>query len=392
MRLHISSARAQRDFAREREELIARADNGMMVYQHYLSRLTHKPIRLRDSYLSPFPGRHEKNASFNLFLSQKDGTIWFCDHAYESGNVFKFVMLMEGVEFKDAVSIIKRDVLGELEEDGNLQQLRRHFAPVVSKPVIVKMPPVITPIERADDWYQGAYAAVDEQYYPQALFGPTVLAMFFCSPLAGYGFQNEQHRFQVLGSPADPQYEYEMNGRHKIVRPLAPPPKAGNRPHKWISNTQADEDIFGLELLRALWLANGAQKLPALVVLAGNRDTMCFFWLTGIASIAFSAEKHLPTAEQLSLLYSMAENIYVLYDLDETGYKRQCVLTDQDEEWRYQNEGRYFGFLDADLTRPLRDNFERLGAKDITKLLSHLDEPERQALRGYWRQAVGYPE
>jgi hypothetical protein len=388
--LSISIKKSPEEKRRELEELVQKADNGMDVYRYFIQ--DKKPVKLGLMYHSPLPGHVDKHPSFNLFRSKTDGMIWWKDHAIEGGNVWKFIQHMQGCTFGEAVRWL-RDFLGVPQEDDNVTQLTRRLLPPLvlkTKQDIERVAPQILPMNRPEDFYCGVYAAIDEKYYPKHLFGAEVLKKYRTTPLMNYRFikadPDDPKDFTIHSSVTEPMYHYKFLGddmaqgylRHKVVRPYSK--------FKWISTTVADEDIFGLHLLPL-----HQPKLPVLVVLAGQRDTMAFHKLTGLPACCFSAEGHYPSHRQINLLHSLADRVFVLYDLDKTGLKMTDILTgNATQDWLDTHPNLpLYNFLPG-LNGLLR-HFDPDGSQklDVTKLLLSRPVWEHKELATWWRQACG---
>lgn len=388
MAIHIHVKLSPEEKRRQLEGYVRDAQDGMDVYRHFLG-----DVRLGKKYRSPIPGHVDKHPSFNVFRSERDGMIWWKDHALEGGNCWKFVQMMLGCEFGEAVRYVKQNVLHLPENDDPAQVLMQRVMPqlnLLQKKIAEPVAPIIMPSMRPEGFYQGQYAQADEAYYPQHLFGVEVLSMYRAMPLSSYRFikadPEDPKDFTVRSSVLEPMYYYQFMGYddkrewlpfHKIVRP--------NSSFKWISTTKADRDIFGAHL----WpLTN--PKQPVGVILAGQRDVMAFHKLTGIPAGCFSAEGHYPTLQQVTLLWNLFERVYVLYDNDKTGRAKQAILTGEDTEWAAEHPEkplyRFIGGLDI-----LLQHFDPdMGLKlDVTKLLLSRPVAEHRELGNWWRQACG---
>lgn len=361
-------------------QLVVQADYGMDVYRKYLTPyLRGKVLKLGYSYISPL--RPEKHASFNLFRSTHDQCVWWMDQASQGGDCLTFIMRLFNCDYRDAVRKLRSEILG-LPADADKLELLTNFrlkAMPPPPPPPIEYPKFITPIVREDDFYQGVWASQDEKYFPQHIFGAEYLHTYYCTPLAGYQYQQynpdpklaRDFRVGADWYIGQGMYAYSWGegkgGHHKIVRPYTPP-KNGRR-MKWISNTLKEEHVFGEHLLPA----DGEPPVEAACLLAGNRDAIAYHRLAGVPALATTAEGHMPTPEQLARWRTKALRWYVLYDNDKTG---------QAFEQRLITECGFTGGLSTIL--------QHYQENDLTKLLIEKIPPHQHQRLGTWfRQAMG---
>lgn len=392
---HISLSPEQKQKDKEAvQELIMRADAGMDVFRRYLD-TQGKTLKTGYAYLSPL--RQEKHPSFNLFRSRQDGTIWFMDQASGGGNCLTFLMRLFGCDYRDAVRKLRSEVLGLSPDPDSIERLGNFClgAPLVKRAPMPDYLKFLIPQPREHNFYQGPFADLDQAYYPEHIFGAQVLEAYHCQPLNSYRYQNTdpsaKHRDFVVGADwyiGRSMYGYGFgDGRQKIVQPNTPPDK-NDRPRKWISTSKKELDLFGAHLLPA----EGEPKLEAICLLAGNRDAMAFYRLTGVVGLASTAEGHLPTDEMFALMRRSAEQQFCLYDNDETGQKFQAVLTDDYQHPGYlkwldnhrEQAGRRFGFQ-----RGLDTLLTHYGYNDLTELLQKTPVSQHGRLGTWFRQAMG---
>ena len=120
--------------------------------------------------------------------------------------------------------------------------------------------------------------------------------------------------FKVKSKLSDPifMYDYE-NGGYKFYRPLTT-----NRKYKFLSNTFST-DIFGMNQL--------GTKEEIVVLCAGQKDVLSLYCNLGIRGVALNSEKNLYHDDLHIKLSSIANNIMVCYDRDETGLEEAMKIS-----------------------------------------------------------------
>lgn len=294
------------------EELDYMLDNGMAVYEHYYPVATGKPLgKLHDKMLSPF--REEKNPSFSIYPHRTTGKIIFKDHGIDKiGSHWQFVMDLYNLDFKEAVALVKKDLLG-IDDDGNIvgtQALKIIKASYKKATRKVNSRVELYPGYR--DWDSN-----DLEFFSGAGISPATLAYFNASALAFFDMTKEGKTIRIRSNPSDPMYGFTFpSGRHKIYRPFTSNPR-----YKWTSNLVAEEDIFGFKML--------PKSCEHLFMVGGNRDCMSFHENIGIPVISLASESANLTEELYSFLRHTAKNIWVLYDYDKQGTRKSIMFNEQ---------------------------------------------------------------
>lgn len=285
------------------EELNERLEDGLLVYQHYLPGMP-GGLKLGQHYKSPFG--HEGRASFNLFRHRDKGTVYFSDHATgKQGSHWQFVMDLFNVPFKEAVRLVKEDVLGIFSTGPRNEPGMAVRSQYAAKPrLALDQGPAFSISPKPRNW-----TATDLDYFARVGISQQTLEKYGCTPLHNYQFSKAgKQPFTVFNSEADPIYCYSFpeTGHYKIRRPF-------NKKFPWLSNTDALKDVFGFDLLPA--------RCQTIYLCAGQRDTMALHELTGLPCICLNSETQLLSWELYQLLSLIADDVYSVYDNDETGQR-----------------------------------------------------------------------
>lgn len=277
------------------DDLNDKLDNGMSVYRHYIS----PNIVLRKKYVSPL--REEKVPSFSLYRSPRTQKICFTDFGGERGDYWEFVKLMFGLEFIDAKKKVEDDILGGGSSIRPQRIVKRSKKMYEEPDTFVEIVPEIRNYNRYDlDWYRKAN-----------ITKPT-LFKYHVRPASSFQIIKGDKQYTIHEKSDSPIYVIQFSsGRMKIYRPFEPI-------YKWTSNLVAAKDIFGLDQL--------PERAAAIFLMAGNRDTMSFYEVMGIPTIALSSESTNLPPEMYSYLRAISDNICLLYDNDKQGLRKSGEL------------------------------------------------------------------
>lgn len=289
-------------------ELNNMLDNGLDVYRYYIQG---QEVQILKNLKSPLPGRDDKHPSFRLYPHKTSGIIMFSDHSTgQWGNHWKFAALMNGLDteskqqFKEVVDMVKRDVLGIGAGSVIIPRIRTE----------VQVKPKIQPTIITIDTISREWNTKDLVWFNQFGITEEILSNFHVHAASQYiltkHVPDQVPKVSVIREKVDdPIYAFGFeSGRKKVYRP-----HAKDKRFKWMSNTQGDKDIFGFHLL--------PRVCKNLFLTAGNKDTMAFYALTGLPCAALSSETASIDRILLVALYSIAENIYTVYDNDAAGEK-----------------------------------------------------------------------
>lgn len=291
-------------FRDQKEDILMATDYGFDVYREFID----PGIKLGKAVLSPL--RDEHIPSFSIYRHRYRGDIWYKDFSeYEEdfrGDCFQFVQAKFKLpSIKEAISVIKERVLGVYDGDSTQMKavLRKNYSPKKTKVETVEFEP------QYRSWTNN-----DLMYFNRFMIYQEKLEAFNVLPVSGYKMIKGEREVFIGERKNDPIYCIHFpSGRMKFYRPMAK-----DKRFKWVSNTRAENDVFGLHLL--------PEKCQDLFILAGNKDVMSFVATTGIPAIALSSESMaIPPGIDL-ILSSVANNIHVLYDNDPTGKKAEMNL------------------------------------------------------------------
>lgn len=290
-----------------KEELMAKTDFGLKVYQTYLG--GHVPLKKK--LISPL--RPEKHPSFNLYLHRSTNEVWFRDFGASDevkGNCINFVMFKEGLDFIDAKRFIESRIINEV-DSAYPENSRVNYATLLElNSNKFKKEVVITPVVK--EW-----AANELNWWAKFGITPEILDAFCVSSLSKYYMETESGIKEYVATYSNPIYCIAINERYKLYRPL------GDSKFKWRSNLRGESDIFGWHLLQPRM---DGEKYLCCFIMAGNKDVMSFHSLTGLPAVALNSETaHIPFEYKASLKNTFHQ-IYILYDNDETGKKAALSL------------------------------------------------------------------
>ena len=329
------------------EELNQQLDHGLRVYHHFLG----PHLKTGKHYKSPFG--HDGRPSFNLF-QRGDGHVAWCDHAMGDdfqGSCYDFVGKLYGVDFKESIRIIKREILGL-----SAREIEGAYAKALPtakyKPLLSQLVAETVSIKaHAREWLPG-----DLDFFAATGIGIDTLAKYHCYALESYEFSKGGRGFTLSAKVNDPMYGYHfpLTNHMKIYRPFA-----ADKRYKWISNVDARQDVFGWDTL--------PERTSKLYLCAGQRDTMALHALTGLPCLALNSETAKLSPELYQLLSCVADEVLCCLDNDITGLKAQ-------EQMRYD-----WGIYDAG--REVLDSF---GMNDLSEVLGECGDLQRLELKEHF--------
>lgn len=264
------------------------------IFQKYID----VDVRFGKAIKSPL--RNDRNPSFNIYRNET-GKVYYKDFAGDRGDCFQFVMRLFDVDFKTALEIIAND-FGVMDIEG--LEIPKRKTPVLPKINIRKRKEV--------EFLVKSWTGIGLDFWKRYGITPQALAEYDVKSLEWYVISG----FKVKAKLSDPIFMYDYrNGGYKFYRPLTE-----NRKYKFLSNTFAT-DVFGLNQL------NNHQEI--IVLCAGQKDVLSLFCNLGIRGIALNSEKNLYHEDLHIKLSSIAKNIMICYDRDETGREEAIKISNE---------------------------------------------------------------
>ncbi len=296
------------------DELNVLLNNGLSVYEHYYEKHTGRPFgTLNTKMISPFPrnGELEKDPSFSVFLHSSKRTFFFKDHGIDKvGTHWQFVMDLFGIDFREALELVKKEVLNI---SGNSMQIS--VAP--TKLNYVKLNKVSTraeiiPVFR--EWTQNDLDYFKKPGHPGT--SQSTLDIFKVFPVSHFDIKKENKTFFIKCPENMPGYAFTFESGHvKICQPKAPPE------YKWTSNLSADEDFFGFHLV--------PKQCDDLFIIGGNRDCTNFYENIGYPVFALPSESANIDPLMLSIIKRIAKRTWIFYDNDPQGYRKAAKFKEE---------------------------------------------------------------
>lgn len=255
------------------------------IYSRYIG---HFKIGL--IYNSPF--RKDKNPSFGIFYSKKNGRLLFKDHGTgECGDVIKFVSLYTGItNYNDILNRIVKDL--NITNNTVLKASKEYKIPTETVIGVVRQ-----------DWTD-----IDKQYWSQ--FGITIdtLKKFNVSSIKYYLCNGI---VKAIYKDTNPMYAYKVYNHFKIYRPLA------DKYTKWRNNL-TEIDIQGYEQL--------PESGNLLIITKSLKDVMCLYEM-GYTAISPSSESTFIPDKVLKQLKKRFKRILICFDRDTSGCKNMRKIS-----------------------------------------------------------------
>ena len=155
-------------------------------------------------------------------------------------------------------------------------------------------------------------------YYHQFGVSPEILNSYGVQSVKKFQFwqesKNQIKKFPIFDGVI--AFAYEVNGRYEIYIPEQKTPLStrgeGQGVRKFFYNALTSDDIFGLQQL--------PDHCENIIISAGKKDCLVLN-AHGYHAITFRSENHYPSNEQISLLQSKCDNLFICYDNDFTNPK-----------------------------------------------------------------------
>ena len=249
------------------------------IYSLYLGNFT-----IGTKFSSPF--RKDNNPSFGIYESRAQDKLLFNDFRLGAGNVFQFVMLIENVNFLEALSIINQQFKLGLNDRINVDYKEKKFTKYKTLKVDKQQKSIHIKVREFNKYDIDYFNPLDVNNIHKLYAISNVW-------INGYMFETETLSYA---------YRYGRN-IYKIYQPLS-------TEHKWISNISPDVEWYGVDIL--------PNKDDLLFVASSNKDAAVFHQL-GYNAIAPHTEAQKFTQLQYDNLSERFKRIIIFYDNDETG-------------------------------------------------------------------------
>jgi CHC2 zinc finger/Toprim-like len=289
------------------------------VTEHQIFTRYAGPMKLKKLYRSPL--RKENTPSFHII--EYKGHLFFKDFGTgESGDCFKFVMLLYKMSFGEAVKAIA--------EDFNLIMhsipFQRNNNLYLSK---LNYPSTFNNEKSEFEYYDKGFSYEEIRYWESYGIGEKILKEY--NVISCQWVKEKSWKDNIISTPNCPIfcYKYE-SGNLRFYRPMA-----FNR--KFFGNSNAN-DIFGYPQ------AFADETVLKLYLCAGQKDTMSVYANTGNRAVCLNSESAILTKEVYEKLNNLANQLVACYDMDETGRKNSAKIVEEygvrDAMVHYKLEGK----------------------------------------------------
>jgi len=251
------------------------------IYSYYLG----SNLKVNQSYPSPFRLKDE-NPSFRLQIGHR-GDLRFSDYGLNwFGDCFDFVQKLYGIDFKECLRQIDRDLNLGLASGINIPPVRKTAAVRYAKQKSTEIR------IRSRVW-----SNKDREYWwGRYRISEAMLDFYDVKPLTHIWINGNR---MAMGSSIS--YSFKIGRHYKIYRPFG-------KKTKWMSNTKKHE-IQGYEQLPHFG--------PLLIITSSLKDVMTLNVL-GFNAIAFQSEMMIPDSSTMNELKQRFEEVVLLYDNDHT--------------------------------------------------------------------------
>lgn len=259
------------------------------IYRFYIG----EEIILKDRIKSPL--RDDNNPSFGFFVGQ-DGEICFNDFVLGGGDCIRFVELMFGLSYFEALSKITTDF--NLEDSFHIKQMVKtdnnyDSSKYNSRGKLISKVNNFSLGKKRRDWTASDYAYWLQYGIPE-------------ETLLKYNVEPNRYIFVNNNPLLSDKFSYTFIERkdnsetYKIYQPF-------NENYKWLNNHND-----------SIW--QGWEQLPdkgeVLIITKSLKDVMTIDALTGIPTVALQSESVKPKEHIIEELKSRFKIIYLLYDND----------------------------------------------------------------------------
>ena len=311
----------------KKEEILARTNNGLDVFRHYL------PVKWRvgRNFLNPLYEDHK--ASCNVYYDRRSGTYRMKDFGNGdfSGDCFFLVARLKGLDCKNAADFV--EVLGTIDRELRLgiDDRASDGTPERDRRMERVMPPgeetgyadggEDTASQSDGGWKPVPYRTTEKPFTEKELayWGASgitegVLHRYGVVSLMEYRSETREGKaFGFTSTPAEPMFGYRGKWGIKVYRPQS-------EIRFVYGGHTGDNYCFGLEQLPS--------KGDLLFVTGGEKDVLTLV-SHGFHAICFNSETSLVPAKILRKVAYRFKHVVLLYDTDKTGLEssgRQAEL------------------------------------------------------------------
>lgn len=174
-----------------------------------------------------------------------------------------------------------------------------------------------------------------------------LLQRFKVSAISNYSFNKNEKNYSFNLKDDEIAFSYTVNNNHEIYIPKQKTKK------KQFCNGLTAEDIFGLEQL--------PEKVESLIICAGKKDTLVATSF-GFHAVAFRSETQTPSKEQILMLQSRCNNLFICYDNDNGGIQGAKRIID--------NHNNIIQLQLPDKINDVADFFEIYKKEDFEKIIN----------------------
>ena len=267
-----------------------------------------RPIKQGELISNPLLARKQETPSFNVHFK---GGVWrWKDFTGMSGSCFDLVMIMYGVSFNEACSIINQEMNLGLESDFNK----------VVKPVYVpkKEPEYIDERNYNYDVEHMKWTKELLTFWERYGIKQEHLDYYNVNALRSvYAYNKNNEMYHIEATSTEPIYGYIQEGWAKIYRPYSHPMKflyIGDKPKDF---------VFGLEEL--------PEKGKTLYLVGGEKDVITMY-AHGMSAVCLNSEtSSLLNYPKLLELFkgNRFDKYVVLYDNDEVGIEQMDKVVEE---------------------------------------------------------------
>jgi len=271
-----------------KENVLAKVDSSDLL-NYYLKPFHSKNDLKQGEHISnPFLNEVQKTPSFNIYHGALG--LWrYKDFATgDDGDVFDLIMQLKSCDFKEALSLINQDFclgLGaDSKPDFNIEIL--------------------------------AWSELNLKYWSVYGISRFILEKYNVIPIQSYERRNKSGELMTIDASAnDPIYSYRISSQcYKLYRPYS-----SNFKFSWLGQKPLDY-VFGKNQLPL-----NADKV---FITGGEKDVLSLS-AHGINAICLNSETASPSKELIDELKSRFKEVFVLYDLDDTGKKQSQKVCEQ---------------------------------------------------------------